>query len=143
MIAVLDELSAHVIHGIHTRVTYRKVTEAIENCSGGDHQETVFHSQLKMRTQLFGKTLQDFTAAIDHLAYCTHVVLFADGLRERHIRRQILLWGKKTLSDDLHQALELEATDSSRNTIQSLTNNNHNVLDRTNPPPPTERRDYG
>jgi hypothetical protein len=66
--------------------------------------------------------LQEFAATIDHLAHHVHVKLpehliskeaartFADRIRERHRRRQLLL-GAKTLSEALNQALELEAAD--------------------------------
>jgi FKBP-type peptidyl-prolyl cis-trans isomerase (trigger factor) len=65
-----------------------------------DDLEAAFHSQLK-RAWLIRASLQEFTAAIDHLANCAHIELpkhliskqavhaFTNGIREQHIERQL------------------------------------------------------
>jgi hypothetical protein len=43
----------------------------------------------------------------EHLISKEAARVFADGIRERDIRRQLLFGGKKTFSEALNQALEL------------------------------------
>jgi hypothetical protein len=73
--AILNEPPAHILHASLTRVMYKEVTEALQNCHSDHHLAAVFHSQLKRRTQLSRESLQEFPAAMDHLAHPTHVVL--------------------------------------------------------------------
>jgi hypothetical protein len=76
-----------------------------------------------LNKKLIEKFLQEYSTTIGHLAHHTHVELpkllisqraahaFADGIKERNIRRQLLLGGKNTFSEALNRALELEAAD--------------------------------
>jgi hypothetical protein len=87
-----------------------EVTAALEKCHGGQHLEEAFHVQLK-RTQHVGGFLQQFATVIDHLAHHAHIDLlkqnisreavhaFADGVRDREIKCQLLLACKKTFSE--------------------------------------------
>jgi hypothetical protein len=93
LIAALNESDAHFLHGILTAATYEEVIEAAENRYGDHRLEAAFHSQLKRRIQLIGESLQEFPAAIHHLAHSTHLELteylisnetvraFADGIK--------------------------------------------------------------
>jgi hypothetical protein len=85
------------------------------------HLATLYHIQLKTRTQLVGEFLQEFVIAIEHLTHCAlpavpkdHVrreggEVFVDGITGGSIKRQLLLGGERTVSEALRQALELEA----------------------------------
>jgi hypothetical protein len=87
-------------HDVPTGATYEEVSKALENRYGDHHLKEGFQLQLKRRTQHVGESLQEFAAAIDHLAHLAHVVLpeyvirkeatlaFADGMKELDVRRQ-------------------------------------------------------
>jgi hypothetical protein len=63
LIATLNELAAHIIHGVPTGATYEEVTEALKN-RYGNHLEAAFHPQLKRRTQLVGESLQSLPPSL-------------------------------------------------------------------------------
>jgi hypothetical protein len=54
LISALIEPAARILHGFLTGGTYTEFTEAIGNRYGDHHLEVVFHSQLKIMTQLMG-----------------------------------------------------------------------------------------
>jgi hypothetical protein len=69
------------------------------------------------------ENLQEFAAAINHFTHHAYVDsteqhisrevtrAFADEVRRRDLKQQLLFGGKRTLSEALNQALELEAVD--------------------------------
>jgi hypothetical protein len=110
LIAALNELAAKILHRVFPGATYDEVTKAFEKPYGNYHLETAFHSQLKRRTQLVRESLQEFSAATDHLANRAHVggrPCILRRLKERDIRRRVPsgVGGKEAISE----ALELEA----------------------------------
>jgi hypothetical protein len=46
-------------------VTYKDITEALENGYNDHHLEAAFNSQLKRRIQVTGESLEEFATAID------------------------------------------------------------------------------
>jgi hypothetical protein len=66
---------AKILHRVFPGATHEEVTEALEKRYGDNHLEAAFLSQLKRRTHLVGESLQEFSAAIDHLAHGVHVEL--------------------------------------------------------------------
>lgn len=99
-----------------------------------------FHAQLMARVQHAFEYLQEFPAAIDHLAHLAYVdsaeqhssrevaCVFANGVRERDPRLQLLLGGKRTLSEALNQALELEVADIAAEALHALTSERRVIL---------------
>jgi hypothetical protein len=98
LITTFNELAIYIIHDTPTETMYKDVTEVLEDRFGDHHLHAAFHSQLKRRTQLIKKSLQEFATAIDHLAHHAHTELpkhiiskeathmFADGLRQQDVR---------------------------------------------------------
>jgi hypothetical protein len=72
LMAALNEPDAHMLHGVHTTVTYKEVTYGLQNRYCEHHLEAAFQPQLKTSTQLVVESLQEFVAATDHLAQCAH-----------------------------------------------------------------------
>lgn len=95
--------------------------------------------------------LQEFAAAIYYSAYRVRVEVpeyliskeascsFADGTRDRDIRLQLLLGGKKTLGKPVNQVLELEAVGIAVVTPSRVRQMMARIFWRRHPPPPTER----
>jgi hypothetical protein len=95
--------------------------------------------------------LQEFAAAIYYSAYRVHVEVpqhllskeashsFADGIRERDIRLQLLLGGKKTLGEAVNQVLELEAADTAVVTPSRVRQTMARTFWRS--PPPSQRKE--
>jgi FKBP-type peptidyl-prolyl cis-trans isomerase (trigger factor) len=87
-------------------VTYKDVTEALENSYSDHHLEAALNSQLKRRNQLAGESLEEFATATNQLAHRTNIELpkhliskeatcaFANRVREQDIIQQLLLGGK-------------------------------------------------
>lgn len=75
LMTIFSDPAAHIVHDVPTGVIYEEVTEVFQNCHSDHHLAAVFHSQLKRRTQLSGESPQEFAAAMDHLAYGSHIVL--------------------------------------------------------------------
>jgi hypothetical protein len=48
--ATLNELAAHILHGVPTRAAYKEAMEVLEYGYGDHHLEAVFHSTEKMDT---------------------------------------------------------------------------------------------
>jgi hypothetical protein len=71
--------------------------------------------------QTSGETLQEFAAAVEHLAHRAIVGLpvgyiqteaahaFSDVVRDREVKQHLLMGGDRTLNEALNQALKLEA----------------------------------
>jgi hypothetical protein len=115
----------------------------------------VFHSQLKRRAQFVRETQQTYAKEIDHLAHGIHVELpehliskeaahvFGDGLRERDIKRQLLLGGgggRKTFSEALNQALELEAANTADGTSSTCGKRRPEHFERASPQLPNRMK---
>jgi hypothetical protein len=67
---------------------------------------------------------------------------FADGIRERDIRRQLLLEGKKIFSGSLNQAPELKAANTAAGTPSRIPKTTARTFSRSQSPP-MEQRHYG
>jgi hypothetical protein len=70
-----------VLHGIPKGATYEEILQALEDCLGEELFAAAYRSQLKVRTQKAGESLQDFATAIQHPAHRTY-----PALPEKHIR---------------------------------------------------------
>jgi lysophospholipid acyltransferase (LPLAT)-like uncharacterized protein len=80
-----------------------------------------YYSQLKARTQLNSKLLQEFTAAIKQFAHQTLAMLpknyiqkkaayaFSDRVEDQEVKQHLLMGHNRILSESLNQALQLEA----------------------------------
>jgi hypothetical protein len=78
-------------------------------------------SQLKARTQLSGKYVQEFSSAVEHLVpqalfglpqYFVQMeaaCAFVDGIQDREMKLFLLIDGEKKFDEALNQALRLEA----------------------------------
>jgi hypothetical protein len=115
LFAVLQGQAADVRNGVPTEGTYERIIEALgSHC--GDHQLSgAYRSQLKAKTQLVGKSLQEFGAATEQLAYA-----FVDGIRDRDMKQWLLMGGDRTLSEALNQALQVEAAKRAAGTFVRL-----------------------
>jgi hypothetical protein len=102
LIAALNEPAAHSLHSDLNGAKYEEVTAVFEIRYRGHHLAEKFHAQLKRKVQHAGESLKEFAAAIDHLANRAYfdsteqnsreaARALADGLRERHLRGQLLL----------------------------------------------------
>jgi hypothetical protein len=112
-------------------VTYKDITEALENSYSNHHLEATFNSPLKRRDQLAGESLEELATATNQMAPHAHTELpkhliskeatsaFSDRVREQDIIQRLPLGGKKTLSKPLNQTLELEAADIAAKTPSS------------------------
>jgi hypothetical protein len=95
--------------------------------------------------------LQEFAAAIYHSANRVNVEVpeyliskeaslsFADGIRERDIRLQLLLGGKETLGEAVNQVLELEAVDIAVVAPSRVRQTMARTFWRSHPPPPKRK----
>jgi hypothetical protein len=74
LITTLQGWATDVLHGI---------PKGMEDRFGGDHFAVAYLSQLKVRTEKVGKSMQDFVSAIEQLAHRAYTTLPED-----HIRRE-------------------------------------------------------
>jgi hypothetical protein len=149
LITALECRAADVLHGIPKGATYEEILQALEDCFGEDLFGAAYRSQLKVRMQKAGESLQDFATAIQQLAHRAYPALpeehirreavkaFVDGIEDYGGKIRLLLGGEKTLSEALLQALELQAVLIAARSQRS--NNGASSWTRS-PPHPTERR---
>jgi hypothetical protein len=107
LITALKGRAADVLHTIPTNATYEENLQAQEDRFGEKHFAAAYRSQLKMRTQRAGESLQEFAIAIEQLAHRAYPTLpedhikrqagkaFADGIDDPDIKIQLLLGGEK------------------------------------------------
>jgi hypothetical protein len=114
LITALKGQAADVLYGIPTNATYEETLQAIEDHFRGQPFATSFHSQLKTRTQRAGKSLQDFSTAIEQRAHCAYPTLpedhiRRDGVEDREIKVALLIRREKMVNEALKQALKPQA----------------------------------
>jgi hypothetical protein len=121
LIAALQGRACDVLHGVPRGAAYEETIEALEDCFRDQHLAAAYCSQLKMRTQKPGDSLQEFTIAIEQLAHRAYPALpedhvrkeagraFTGGVEDPDIKIQLLLGGEKTINEALRQALKLQA----------------------------------
>jgi hypothetical protein len=107
LIATLINPVTPTLYGIPMQQTQIEVVEALVTFYRTCHLKGDIYSQLKQKEQLIGESLQEFVADTDHLAHSAHVDLpehliskmvthaFAEGIREKDMRRQFLLGAGK------------------------------------------------
>jgi hypothetical protein len=78
LITALEGRATDVLHGISKGTTYEEILQALE-----DLFAAVYRSQLKVRTQKAGESLQDYATAIQQLARRAY-----PASPEEHIRRE-------------------------------------------------------
>jgi PleD family two-component response regulator len=70
-------------HSVPTEERYKEVTVVLDNHQGEHHLAVEFHAQLRRKVQHAGKSLLQFSAAIDHLAHLANV-----DSTEQHMSRE-------------------------------------------------------
>jgi hypothetical protein len=97
--------------------------------------------------QTSGETLQEFAAAVEQLAYRAFMELpvsyiqteaahaFINGIRDREVKKHLLMGGESTLNEALNQDLKLEAAAWPRARMRKVTR-----VPIARPPTPPERR---
>lgn len=114
-----------------------ETTEALKSCYGAHYLATVYHSQLKARTQLAGESLQKFVTTIAQLTHCAlprlakHCIwneaghTFVTGISDGDMNQQLLMGSERILSKVLRQDLPLKATKTAARmfiTLQQMSN---------------------
>jgi hypothetical protein len=106
LIAALQGRAYYVLHGVPRGAMYEETIEALEDCFRDQHLAAAYRSQLKMRTQKAGESLQEFATTIEQLAHCAYPALpedhvrkeagraFTDGVEDPDIKIQLLLGGE-------------------------------------------------
>jgi hypothetical protein len=82
LITDLQGQATVVLCGFLKDVTKEEVLEALEACFGNQHLATTYHNQLKMRIHGVGKSLQEFSTAIEQLAHHAYPTLPEDHIRK-------------------------------------------------------------
>jgi predicted Ser/Thr protein kinase len=98
-----------------------EIIRAFEDCCG-DHQVAVAYCfELKTRTQLISKSLQEFAVTIGQLAHQALVELplhfiqreaayaFVSRIKDREMGQHLLMGGERMLDETLNHAVRLEA----------------------------------
>jgi hypothetical protein len=83
LITALQGWATDVLHGIPKGASYEETLQAMEDRFGDQHFAAACRSQLEVRTQRDGESLQEFAMAIKQLAHCAYPTLPED-----HIRRE-------------------------------------------------------
>jgi hypothetical protein len=117
-LTTMQNYASDVLHGDTKGVTYMETIRATGDRLG-DQQLAIGHcNQLKTRTQDDGESWQEFSIKL--LTPCAFPTLhedhdcrglgkaFGDGMRDRSIKQQLLLGGKRTLNEAPKETLWLE-----------------------------------
>jgi hypothetical protein len=120
ILSVLQGQAAHVLHSVPAETSYEDIVGELRY-RFGDHQlAAAYRSYLKGRVLTGGETLQEFAAAVEQLTHQALVGLpeghiqteaahaFIDGIRDREVKKHLLLGGACTLNEALNQALKIE-----------------------------------
>jgi hypothetical protein len=150
LITALEDRATDVLHGISKGATYEEILQALENCLKEELFASAYCSQLKVRTQKAGESLQDFATAIQQLARRTYPAspeehirreagkAFVESIQDYEIKIRLLLGGEKTLSEALRQALEVHAV-----LIAARSQRSNNVASRWTRSPPSNGETQG
>jgi hypothetical protein len=108
LITALEGRATDMLHGIPKGATYEEILQALEDCFGDEHFAAAYRSQLKVRTQKAGESLQDFATAIQQLVRRAYPAspeenirreagkAFVDGIEDYEVKIRLLLRGEKT-----------------------------------------------
>jgi hypothetical protein len=58
-----------MLHGVPKGVTYEQTLKALEDLFRDQHLAAAYCSQVKMRTQRIGESVQEFATAVEQLAH--------------------------------------------------------------------------
>ena len=121
LLSVLHSKAADMQNTVPSEAIYEDIVESLRD-RFDDHQlAAAYRSQLKVRVQAGGETLQEFAAAIEQLAHRALVGLpvafvqmeaahsFIDSIWDWEVKQHLLMGGDRTLNEALNQALKLEA----------------------------------
>jgi hypothetical protein len=121
LITALQGQANDMLNGVLKGATYKQTFEALEDRIGDQHFAAAYHSQLKIRTQKVGESLQEFAMAVEQLTHGAYPVLpedhirrqvgkmLADGTEDPAIKLQLLLGGVTMVNEAVRQDLELQA----------------------------------
>jgi hypothetical protein len=149
LLGVLQGQAANIPAG----AVYEDTVRALKS-HYGDHQlAATYQAQLKARTQLTSKSLQDLAAATEQLTQRVLAGLpvdfiqreaaheFIDGMRDWEVKQHLLMGGDRSLNEALNQDMKLEvkaaAGTPARLTMRQVTT----VPVETLPPPADSHRD--
>jgi hypothetical protein len=91
LIIALKGRATNVLQDIPTSATYEDILQALKDSFGDLHFAAAYHSQLKIRTQRAGQSLQEFSTAIEHLAHHSYPILLADHMENTSIIVEVFI----------------------------------------------------
>jgi hypothetical protein len=68
-ITAMQDRSHGMLHGFPKEAAYEETFEALEDRSGNQDLPAAYRSHLKLRTQCFRESLQEFATAVEQLAH--------------------------------------------------------------------------
>jgi DNA repair exonuclease SbcCD ATPase subunit len=117
LLSELQRKSADILHTVQTEAKYEDIAGALRDRFGDYQLAAAYRSQLKARVQASGETLKEFAAAVEQLTHRAFVGLpvtfiqteaahsFIDGVRDREVKKHLLMGGDWTLNETLNLAL--------------------------------------